>query len=93
MLRPIWNMYITSSKVQSEAEFTVRLLLENSVYWTWPMRCSHELTACGGLNVTGSHREWHYREVWLCWSRCGLIGGSVPLWGWALRSHICSSHA
>ena len=72
MLRPIWNMYITSSKVQSEAEFTVRLLLENSVYWTWPTRGTHELTACGGLNVTGSHREWHYRE-------CGFVGVGVAL--------------
>ena len=29
-------------------------------------------------------REWHYWEVWPCWSRCGLVGGSVSLWRWAL---------
>jgi hypothetical protein len=31
-------------------------------------------TPCGGLNVFGTIR------------RCGFVGGSVSLWGWALRS-------
>jgi hypothetical protein len=30
-------------------------------------------------------KEWHYLEVWLCWSRCGLVGIGVSLWVWALR--------
>ena len=33
------------------------------------------------------------RRFALCWSRCGLDGGGVSLWRWALRSHICLSHA
>ena len=42
---------------------------------------------CVNLNVTGPHnlREWHHQEVWLCWSRYGLVEGSVSLWGQALR--------
>ena len=24
-------------------------------------------------------REWHYEEVWPCWSGCGLIGVGVAL--------------
>ena len=32
--------------------------------WEWPPQ---------------THRKWHYQEVWLCWSGCGLIGGSVSL--------------
>jgi hypothetical protein len=31
-------------------------------------------------------REWHYLEVWPCWSGSGLVGGSVSLWGWVLRA-------
>jgi hypothetical protein len=30
-------------------------------------------------------REWHYWEVWPCWSGCGLVGGSMSLWTWTLR--------
>lgn len=26
-----------------------------------------------------------YEGVWFCWDDYGLVGGSVPLWGWALR--------
>lgn len=26
-------------------------------------------------------------EVWPCWSKSGLVGGSASLWGWALRSY------
>jgi len=26
-----------------------------------------------------AHRLWHYCEMWLCWSRYGLIRGSVSL--------------
>ena len=25
--------------------------------------------------------------------RYGFVGGSMSLWGWALKSHICSSHS
>ena len=54
-----------------------------------------ELDLCGGLNRYGphififeclAHREWRYKEIWLCWSRCDIVGGSVSLWRWALRS-------
>lgn len=32
------------------------------------------------------------REVWLCWSKRGLAGGSVSHWRQALRFHICSRY-
>ena len=29
--------------------------------------------------------EWHSYEVWTCWNKCDLTGGSMSLWAWALR--------
>ena len=29
-------------------------------------------------------REWHCYELWPCWSRCGLVGGSVSLYNESL---------
>ena len=37
------------------------------------------------------HREC--QEVWPCWSRCGLVRGSISLWRQALRSHMLKLHA
>lgn len=47
-------------------------------------------TMCGGLKEKGPQREQLW-EVWLCWSRCGVVRRGVSLWGWALRSHKCSN--
>jgi hypothetical protein len=30
-------------------------------------------------------REWHYLEVWPCWSRADPVEGTISLWKWALR--------
>jgi hypothetical protein len=41
---------------------------------------------CGGLNMFSS-----WEIVWPYWRRCGLVRGSVSLWGWALKSLGSSS--
>lgn len=49
---------------------------------------------CGSLNAIGLHkliRSGTIGRRGLVKSKYGLVGRSVPLWGWALRSR-CSSH-
>ena len=38
-----------------------------------------------------AQRKWHYQEIWPCWCRCGLIGGSITLWRWSLRLYMHKS--
>jgi hypothetical protein len=50
---------------------------------------------CGGVTGLGPHRfmclgAWPMRSGTM--SGCGLVGGSMSLWGWVLRS-LCSSSA
>ena len=47
------------------------------------------LGSCGSLNVIGPDNligSDNLMVVWLSWSGYGLVGGSVSLWGRALRS-------
>lgn len=34
-----------------------------------------------------AHSRQHCQEVWPYWSRCGLVGGTLSLWRWALKSN------
>jgi hypothetical protein len=42
---------------------------------------SGTIRRCSLVGVGVALLEW----VWPCWSGCGLVGGSVSLWAWALR--------
>lgn len=40
------------------------------------------ITICNWNEMASwAHRVWHYWERWLCWSRCGIVEGSVSLGG------------
>lgn len=35
--------------------------------------------------------EWRSYDGWLCWRKCGFVGGSVSLWGGTVGSPMLSS--
>lgn len=78
-------LFETTVLTEWKAQWLVRPLA--SELWCSPV------SACEGLKDNAPRREWRYQKMWLCWSKCNLVGGCVLLWAWTLRSpslKLCS---
>lgn len=55
---------------------------EEKIKHTLGENISQRIIWCSSL----TQQEWHLWEGWLCWSKHGIVGGSLLLWGclWGL---------